>query len=179
MLAELEPAYIDHCNDASDLGYIPRGSATKECQVGSSGKPIPSPRVMCELLMSSEKIGFWITGPYVISQFLMMTTFSQNIAGRTKKSVAQALTFVSYCLGFLVGPQFFWASSAPDYKPGLYTTAVCFVLIEVILICWFFWARSVNKARDRVVREKGMSEEAAEAEGRSMGEQDLTDRQVS
>ncbi|WVW83557.1 hypothetical protein I302_105578 [Kwoniella bestiolae CBS 10118] len=122
-------------------------------------------------------IGFWITGPYVISQFLMMTTFSQNIAGRTKKSVAQALTFVSYCLGFLVGPQFFWASSAPDYKPGLYTTAVCFVLIEVILICWFFWARSVNKARDRVVREKGMSEEAAEAEGRSMGEQDLTDRQ--
>ncbi|WVQ68000.1 uncharacterized protein L199_006206 [Kwoniella botswanensis] len=122
-------------------------------------------------------IGFWITGPYVISQFLMMTTFSQNIAGRTKKSVAQALTFVSYCLGFLVGPQFFWASSAPDYKPGLYTTAVCFVLIEVILICWFFWARSANKARDRLVREKGMSEEAAEAEGRMLGVQDLTDRQ--
>ncbi|WRT69328.1 uncharacterized protein IL334_006312 [Kwoniella shivajii] len=122
-------------------------------------------------------VGYWITGPYVVSQFLLMSTLAQNIAGRTKKSVAQALTFTSYCLGFLVGPQFFWASSAPDYKPGLYTTAVCFVLIDFVLVTWYFWARSVNRARDRHVKERGMSWEAAEAEGREMGLKDMTDRQ--
>nr|XP_018259481.1 uncharacterized protein I303_08410 [Kwoniella dejecticola CBS 10117]OBR81639.1 hypothetical protein I303_08410 [Kwoniella dejecticola CBS 10117] len=98
-------------------------------------------------------IGFWITGPYVISQFLLMSTLAQNVAGRTKKSVAQALTFISYCLGFLIGPQFFWASSAPDYKPGLYTTAACFVLVEMILICWFF-GRELRTKRETVLSGK-------------------------
>lgn len=49
---------------------------------------------------------------------LSLSLVSSNVAGFTKRSVISALLFVAYCVGNIVGPQFFFASEEPAYPVG-------------------------------------------------------------
>ena len=49
---------------------------------------------------------------------LSLSLISSNVAGFTKKSTASALMFVAYCVGNIVGPQFFIPSEKPGYSVG-------------------------------------------------------------
>lgn len=46
----------------------------------------------------------------------MLSMVSSNVAGFTKKSVTSSMIFVSFCVGNIVGPFFFFASEAPGYS---------------------------------------------------------------
>lgn len=46
---------------------------------------------------------------------LSLSLISSNVAGFTKRSVISALLFVAYCVGNIVGPQFFLSSEEPSY----------------------------------------------------------------
>lgn len=46
---------------------------------------------------------------------LSLSIISSNVAGFTKKSTVSALMFVAYCVGNIVGPQFFIPSENPKY----------------------------------------------------------------
>lgn len=46
---------------------------------------------------------------------LSLSLISSNVAGFTKKSTVSALMFVAYCVGNIVGPQFFIPSEKPGY----------------------------------------------------------------
>jgi hypothetical protein len=46
---------------------------------------------------------------------LSLSLISSNVAGLTKKSVVSAALFAAYCIGNIVGPQFYLASQAPTY----------------------------------------------------------------
>lgn len=46
---------------------------------------------------------------------LSLSLISSNVAGFTKKSTVSALMFVAYCLGNIVGPQFFLPTEKPGY----------------------------------------------------------------
>lgn len=135
--------------------------------------------LVCLLDLRSPQFGFWITGTYTSAGFIIWSTIGPNVAGRTKKSCAQALNFVAICAGFCIGPQFFYASSAPAYRPGLYFCCACFFVSEVLIGIWYFWARWENRRRDRRVEEMGMSLRERELEGCAFGLRDMTDRQVS
>ena len=45
---------------------------------------------------------------------LSLSVITSNVAGFTKKSTVSALMFIAYCVGNIVGPQFF----LPEQKPG-------------------------------------------------------------
>lgn len=46
---------------------------------------------------------------------LSLSLISSNVAGFTKKSTVSALMFVAYCVGNIVGPQFFLPTEKPGY----------------------------------------------------------------
>jgi hypothetical protein len=100
------------------------------------------------------------------------------VGGRTKKQVAQGLVFFAWCLGFVIGPQAFQASTAPNYRPGLIFCCCCFVVNEIILVTWFIWVRRENAKRDRRAWDMGITAEQIAIEGALFGLQDMTDRQV-
>lgn len=52
---------------------------------------------------------------YAINLPISLSVVTSNVAGFSKKSVVSALVFVAYCVGNMVGPQFFLASQQPSY----------------------------------------------------------------
>jgi hypothetical protein len=50
---------------------------------------------------------------------LSLSLISSNVAGFTKKSTVSALMFVAYCVGNIVGPQFFIPSEKPGYPVSI------------------------------------------------------------
>ncbi len=52
---------------------------------------------------------------YAMGIPISMSLMSSNVASFTKRSVVSALIFMAYCVGNIVGPQFFLASEAPSY----------------------------------------------------------------
>jgi hypothetical protein len=47
---------------------------------------------------------------------LSLSLITSNVAGLTKKSVVSAMLFIAYCVGNIVGPQFYLASEEPGYE---------------------------------------------------------------
>ncbi|KAL7915571.1 MFS general substrate transporter [Trichoderma velutinum] len=138
--------------------------------------------IFLEALLDNERrwgrlIGFWITGFYTPASFIIWSTTGLNVAGRTKKSTAQALTFIAFCVGYCIGPQMFYATSAPLYLPGLYFCCACFFTAELLIAIWYFWVRWENKRRDRNAESQGWSTEFQNLEGCRLGLEDKTDRE--
>ena len=75
--------------------------------------------LMVKLLPSEQKLsrlaGYWMSSAIAPVFPLMLSLHASNTAGFTKKSTVAALIFVGYCVGNLIGPQFFKNSEAPYY----------------------------------------------------------------
>lgn len=87
---------------------------------------------------------YW--GPYVMSTSVPMA----NISGHTKKVTMNAMYFLSYCIGNIVGPQMFRASDAPDYAKGYTALLICFVLSTSAILAYGFLCYCENAQRDRL-----------------------------
>lgn len=59
--------------------------------------------------------GLTLAVVYAINLPISLSVVTSNIAGFSKKSVTSALLFIAYCVGNMVGPQFFLASEEPSY----------------------------------------------------------------
>lgn len=70
---------------------------------------------------------------------LSLSLITSNVAGMTKKSTVSAMLFIAYCVGNIVGPQFYLASEEPTYE-------VCPVHSLVLFIPW-----KENTNRNRLV----------------------------
>lgn len=76
--------------------------------------------LLVKLLPEEKKwgrlVGFWLVRAYMPMLPLTLTLLASNTAGFTKKATTGAMLFIGYCVGNLVGPQFFLSSEAPDYQ---------------------------------------------------------------
>lgn len=96
---------------------------------------VPSARVFCMLFTTvvsmmgmllvwkldpsnaaGRVVGLSFSAAYVVNIPLSLSLITSNVAGFTKKSVTSASLFVGYCVGNIVGPQFFDESDAPHYQ---------------------------------------------------------------
>lgn len=64
-----------------------------------------------------------------------------------------AVFFVSYCIGNIIGPQVFRASDAPAYTHGYAGLMACIVVAMATISAYGFLCRWENKRRDRKAAE--------------------------
>ncbi|KAL4882969.1 major facilitator superfamily domain-containing protein [Aspergillus karnatakaensis] len=108
---------------------------------------------------------YW--APYVLSTSLPMA----NTSGHSKKLTMNAIFFLAYCVGNIIGPQAFQESDAPSYSKGYEGLLACLVvamfsILAYGVLCW--WE---NKRRDALGAEE-QSEVVAEG-----AFSDLTDKE--
>lgn len=73
---------------------------------------------------------------------------SSNVAGSTKKNIANTLFLVGYCVGNIIGPQTFRANQAPNYVGAKTAMLVSFCVGLCILFSLFLIYLRRNKIRD-------------------------------
>jgi MFS family permease len=65
---------------------------------------------------ASRYIGLILMGAYSAALPVIMAMISSNVGGFTKRSTVNAIFFVMYCVGNVIGPQLFFESEAPRYQ---------------------------------------------------------------
>lgn len=75
---------------------------------------------------AARLVGLSLGIAYAMNIPISMSLMSSNVASFTKRSVVSAMIFMAYCVGNIVGPQFFIESEAPSYPvcPLTYCIAV-------------------------------------------------------
>jgi tetrahydromethanopterin S-methyltransferase subunit F len=81
---------------------------------------------------------------------LSLSLISSNVGGFTKRSVISATLFVAYCVGNIIGPQFFLASQEPKYQTGLIASVSGLAIGVLFLIALLFYYIWENRRRDRL-----------------------------
>lgn len=98
---------------------------------------------------------YW--APYVLSTSLPMA----NTSGHTKKLTMNAIFFLAYCVGNIIGPQAFQSSDAPGYAHGYSGLLGCIVAAIVSISAYSALCYWENKKRDaeRAAGDAGMAVE--------------------
>ncbi|KAJ6090059.1 hypothetical protein N7467_005275 [Penicillium canescens] len=81
---------------------------------------------------------------------LSLSLISSNVAGFTKKSTVSSLMFAAYCIGNIVGPQFFIPSEEPSYQTGIKAAMAGLAFGIFFLICLYVFYIWENRRRDRL-----------------------------
>ncbi|KAH8594751.1 major facilitator superfamily domain-containing protein [Bisporella sp. PMI_857] len=123
-------------------------------------------------------VGVWLLASYPTGFMVLLGLLSTNIAGTTKRSTSNAMVFVMYCVGQIVGPQCFKANQAPQYHGGIVAMLVGFVLNFAFNQVLRYLYLIENKKRDAALVGKSEAEiEALKEESRIQGFEDATDKQ--
>ncbi|KAK4985261.1 hypothetical protein LTR50_006065 [Elasticomyces elasticus] len=114
----------------------------------------------------------YLVGAPVILAWNLLTT---NIAGHTKRSMANGLWFVFYAAGNIAGANIFQAREAPRYFSALTGLIVCYcglIVVAAFLWVYMFWQ---NKRRDQALGEGEEVVKGAEGLAIRDGFKDRTD----
>lgn len=75
--------------------------------------------LLVQRLPAANKIGrlfgYWMMILFSSAFPLMLSLIASNTAGLTKKATVNAMFFIGYCVGNIVGPQLFKSLEAPTY----------------------------------------------------------------
>ncbi|KAI1424669.1 putative MFS allantoate transporter [Xylaria sp. FL1777] len=95
-------------------------------------------------------IAYYLTGPYNAAFVMILSLQTANTSGHTKKVVTNAVLFLGYCTGNIVGPFFYLTSQAPYYELGIWSMIVSHLLeVLIIIIFWLLLSRE-NHRRDKI-----------------------------
>jgi hypothetical protein len=103
-----------------------------------------------------------------------MSLITANTGGSTKRTTVNALFFISYCAGNIIGPFAFKSSEAPVYRSGIIAIMVAYCVEIVVLICFALFLANANRKKEIALRETGQ-DNASEEEKCVMAFRDLTD----
>ncbi|KAF9871730.1 hypothetical protein CkaCkLH20_10664 [Colletotrichum karsti] len=118
-------------------------------------------------------VAYWLINSYAVTSPFALTIVGQNIAGHTKRAVANTLLFIMYAAGNIAGPFFFRSEDAPRYVLAIVSIMVCLgigLLCAVLLRFYMIWE---NKRRDRLYGRPENLEDRLD--GMRMGMHDKTD----
>lgn len=111
--------------------------------------------------------GIVIASAYAVNIPIFLSLITSNVSGFTKRSTVSAIVFVMYCVGNIVGPQFYLESQKPQYQvrrdpfhippclltteqTGLKSSLAGYAFGTTSLICLYMYYRYENLRRDRV-----------------------------
>ncbi|KAH7085819.1 putative MFS allantoate transporter [Paraphoma chrysanthemicola] len=93
--------------------------------------------------------GFCLSIAYTANIPLVLSMSSGNVGGFTKKSTVNAMIFIAYCAGNIVGPQLFLSEEAPTYQSAYLSMMGCFAAGFVLCFGLRAYLIFENKRRDR------------------------------
>ncbi|KAL4794840.1 major facilitator superfamily domain-containing protein [Aspergillus venezuelensis] len=148
------------------LGFLVSYIPNSRCTVIAISNLIPMicailmwklPRENKNGLLASYYVFYTYWAPYVLSTSLPMA----NTSGHSKKLTTNAIFFLAYCIGNIIGPQAFRDSDAPSYSKGYEGLLACLVVAIAAItgygtLCW-----ADNKRRDAKGEVDGVQEEQA------------------
>lgn len=138
--------------------------------------------VLVRYLPESNKwgrfVGSALSPSYAATFPLVMSLLSGNFGGFTKKTTSNAILFIAYCAGNIIGPQLFFERQAPKYESAFLGLIICLAFsaaLSLILRYYLIWE---NKRRDAAMGDSDvMSQEDAEREF-MLNLADKTDKQI-
>lgn len=78
---------------------------------------------------------------------MIMSLLTANVAGSTKRSTVNAIFFISYCVGNIIGPFAFKSNEAPVYTSGIVAILVAYCVEIGLLIAFAFYMIIMNKQK--------------------------------
>ncbi|OAQ60043.1 major facilitator superfamily transporter [Pochonia chlamydosporia 170] len=122
--------------------------------------------------------GTVLAGGYSANFPLIMSLMSGNFGGFTKKTTLNAMSFIAYCTGNIIGPQLFFEREAPTYQSGFLALMICLALGFVM--CWVirFYLMWENSRRDKVVSAEEVAAFDEARHGVMVNLTDMTDKEI-
>lgn len=97
----------------------------------------------------AKMAGYCLSMAFVANLPMSLSLIASNTGGFTKKSIVTGLTFVAYCVGNLVGPQFFSVDEAPTYPRGIRASLAGFCIAAFFLVGMRVYLQWENARRDK------------------------------
>lgn len=97
---------------------------------------------------SARLAGYCLCMGFAANMPLGLSLITSNVGGFTKKATVNACTFIMYCAGNIVGPQFFSIEQAPMYPSGIKGSLAGFCLGAFWILLMRFYLMRENKRRD-------------------------------
>lgn len=93
--------------------------------------------------------GFCLSLAYSANMPLAMSVITSNVRGITKRAVVNACVLVMYCVGNIVGPQFFSVEEAPRYSKGITASLAGLGLGTLWVLCLRVYLVWQNRRRSQ------------------------------
>ncbi|KAJ5963102.1 hypothetical protein N7481_013407 [Penicillium waksmanii] len=120
-------------------------------------------------------VGLAFVAAFAANIPLCLSIVTSNVAGSTKRSTISVAIFAAYCVGNIVGPQFFYASQEPVYLSGIQASLCGLALGVFFLGCLLAYYAWENKRRDR---QNGIVSEDLDAHDIIEEIHDKTDKEI-
>ncbi|KAL6238469.1 hypothetical protein BDW75DRAFT_227903 [Aspergillus navahoensis] len=114
------------------------------------------------LTVPREQKGVLLFGYYLVSCLAGITPLvyaweAQNTAGDTKRKCTSAVVLIGMCTGNVIGPQLYSLEQAPEYRSGLISNLVMFILVAIIAVIADLYLYWLNKRHAKRREELGKS----------------------
>ncbi|KAJ5764585.1 MFS allantoate transporter [Penicillium manginii] len=109
---------------------------------------------------------------------LMMSMVSGNIGGFTKKTTVNALSFIAYCAGNIIGPQLFFEREAPSYDSGFIALMVCQAACFMLCLMFRFYLMWNNRIREQQNETTSAADTSDMRTDTIMAMMDKTDKEI-
>lgn len=121
---------------------------------------LPAVGTIIMLTVPRNHKGVLLFGYYLVSCLaaitpLYYTWHVQNTAGDTKKKCTSAMVFVGMCTGNVIGPLLYSVDDAPEYRPGLISNLIMFILVGVISLLIPMYLALLNSRHSKRREELG------------------------
>lgn len=120
-------------------------------------------------------IAYYLTGPYNAAFVMILSLQVANTSGHTKKVVTNAVLFLGYCTGNIIGPFFYLTSQAPTYELGIWSIIVSHLIEVLIIVLFWVLLRRENIRRDKIQSAADGGLESRDLDATAFA--DLTDRE--
>ncbi|KAL4982145.1 major facilitator superfamily domain-containing protein [Aspergillus falconensis] len=112
------------------------------------------------LTVPREQKGVLLFGYYLVSCLAGITPLvyaweAQNTAGDTKRKCTSAVVLIGMCTGNVIGPQLYSLEQAPEYRPGLISNLIMFILVAIIAVIADLYLYWLNKRHAKRREELG------------------------
>lgn len=115
------------------------------------------PMVGSILLLSLPQSASWgiVVSTWLAAQssdliLISLSLIASNVKGNTKKATVNALYFIGYSTGCIIGPQLWQKRDAPRYYKGCISSIASWGLLYCCFIAYYICCKRENKKRDQI-----------------------------